>query len=159
MAQAHRGMKVQVQHNLGGPQEVSKKQRRETENSQALGCMRAPHRAVDRLPRVAVIGRKIRRCLETFLEQHPEAVEQRCPTYGSTPKGFKDTDIGALRGAILMGQPYTNLAHKGLSPDIISAWCKSAGDPDGVLADWLEQGGSFGCLAYCGSHWRISTRS
>ena len=110
--------------------------------------MRSPHISLGKLPRGARTGQRIRSILETFLDQHPEAMDKCCPQDGSKPTGFDLSHIDMLRRAILkaLGHEYDQLPSKGISPDIIAAWCKSAGDPDGVLAEWLIKGAPLGVL-------------
>jgi len=116
---------------------------REAENAKALGGMRAPHRSLASLPRGASTGLKIRKLIEKFLDLHPELTESCCPQEGVAPQEFDQTLVDTLRKAILksLGSEYGDLK-PGISPEIIRAWCLATGDPDAVLAQWLEEGGA-----------------
>ena len=43
-----------------------------------------------------------------------------------------------------LGVPKSALRRNGLQPALIRAYCEIAGDPDGILADWLETGAPLG---------------
>ena len=132
-------------YELTGPRPLSRKQIREAENAKALGGMRAPHRSLASLPRGASTGYKIRKLIETSLDQHPDLADSCCPPEGEAPQQFDETRVGTLRRAILklLGHEYGELK-PGISPEIIRAWCLATGDPDAILAQWLEEGAPLG---------------
>ena len=66
-----------------GPQQPSKKARREAENEVYIGGMRNPGVSVSKLPRLQSAGRDVARLWDRFIADHPGALEV-ANTYGST---------------------------------------------------------------------------
>ena len=137
---------------LAGPEEASKRVMREQENATALGGMRNPAESVEWMPHARTTGRRIRALLERFLDQHQElsqtAENIRQGRFDEHSVVFPRKHIRLLRRALLesLGAGDVPFTDNGICAAILRAYASSAGDPDIVLADWLETGAPIGII-------------
>ena len=116
----------------------SKKDVRERENVDAIGGMRNPSRSVRLLPRLRLAGAKIRKVLESFLGDFPEAIDAVADKSGKLWEAFNKehgTDLrqrlalamGGGRDGIgyqvpLAGRPGAGVCRDGGRPGQGTAW-------------------------------------
>lgn len=109
--------------------------------------MRGSRLSVERIPRAAAVGRGIRALIDKFIDKFPGTLKVVAEIQsGEVSAGFKDDDIYVLRKAILKFLGSEEEPHRSpkLVPAIIRAYCRASGDPDGIIADWLEDGAPLG---------------
>lgn len=131
----------------------SKAKANDPANLKFLGGMRNPADAVAGMPSSLNLGLRIFAAWERFSKSNPVALET-AGAYGTKDctldKGSVTRWKGELRKLIgSQGKPKVDLTsrwvHKSpLEADIIRAWTRKAGDPDTVLADWIEDGTPLG---------------
>ena len=144
-----------LHHLRGDPEQLA----REAADAAALGGMRNPKKAMDRLPRLQTIGARMLHVVSTFLASRP-AVERAClDAIGSTtvhafldPEGPVVDDLRRLMCRAL-GVDYhmerEKLLQEGparteLCQVLWKAWVDAAGDPDTEVPDWLRAGAPAG---------------
>jgi len=123
------------------------KERREFENSQALGGMRNPSRAVSRLPGLRHAGRKVRVAIEAYLRDHggllkcvTDSIEQRA---NLVPVGGLEALAGRIGTAL--GTSDLSTGPKSVwRAGIVRAFVEASGDPDTALSGWLRGGAPTG---------------
>ena len=123
---------------------LSRKERRELENSSCIGGLRNPRFAQERVPGLRDAGRTIYKLLNDFINLQP--------------KGFVD-DIHSERAAAMADQLQKDVAeylckHLGCSarrgkqgklrPDLAAALQALSGDPDTEVVRWLDTGAPLG---------------
>lgn len=129
---------------------------RAEENAHALGGMRHPARAVDRLLRARHVGNHIRQLLEGFLGRLP-SIQDRC----LVAVGSEDPQAGPTEAQVVaarqilaryldvsdIGGVQSELYETNLREGLISASAKKAGDVDSEAASWLRLGAPAGITA------------
>ena len=124
---------------------------REQENAAALGGMRAPHRAADRIPNCRRVAAQVRECLEQVIFAHEEQIFQTLGALdhsGQVAEGFPAFIVEAAArslsqhfGGTVSGACYTpgQINHA-----LLRLLITAAGDPDDVLPDWAAGGTPLG---------------
>ena len=139
-------------YKLAGPTSPSLRDQRDRENNDCIGGLRNPFESVPKVPGAEGTGRRLRRLLERFIDQNPWATDITAAiTSGQANAGtceFPQKHLRLLRRAILRCLHDTSSlpADSGICSAILRAYCRSSGDPDGILADWLETGAPIGIL-------------
>jgi hypothetical protein len=115
---------------------------RRLEDRAALGGMRRPDRAVQRLPAAASAGGAIRKHLQRVLDLHPEWITPIADALAGRPTTAPPEDaVTSARSALF---PAAQLRPAGLQPDIFAAWTAYCKDPDIDLSEWLRSGAPMG---------------
>ncbi|CAK0806281.1 unnamed protein product, partial [Prorocentrum cordatum] len=131
---------------LANPTAGSRAARRAEENEACIGGLRAPWKAVKKLPMLAETGRTIGAFLDEFLDQHPD---------------FLDLPDGGERAQELVRGPRLRTAREDLrralgakeakahkrtpwKRDIVEARAAASQDPEVHLGDWLRDGAPIG---------------
>ena len=111
--------------------------------------MRDPRISVQRLPRACTVGRKLRAVLDRFLQQEPGTGAAVRRALNKEPIEFPKHHLRRLRRAIAeaLGNPLPfDDSDSGICGRIIRDWCRAVGDPDEVIATWLQLGAPIGIL-------------
>ena len=119
------------------------------ENDKALGGMRHPRFAAQRLPRAYTAGKELRKILENFLRQEPGTKDSVRRALNKEPIEFPQHHRRRLRAAIVeaLGNPSPlDGPESGIYGRIVRDWCRAVGDPDEVLATWLQLGTPIGIV-------------
>ena len=133
---------------MAGEAQPSKKARRRKEDDAALGGMRNPAESVQRLPLAPRAFAPIRQTIEALIDREASLLKPVSEVLGGTvTDGFSKATVEAARAAVRktlgLGEQ-TDLSGGALQPDIIEELSSRAGDPDGVLAQWLRGGAPLG---------------
>ena len=125
--------------------EATSKERRDEENSRALGGLRNPHISALRVPGWSTVGRRVRRVLGDTVARRCNAVLRTLGVVGS------DSAHGFLADIAREAQRALLLEFEGDPPEIsdwdtavvgrtrlIGLLLKAAGDPDTSLPRWLD---------------------
>ena len=116
-----------------------------------VGGMRDPHKAVAKLPTLQVLGGKIWKLWNSFLDSHPDALEV-AETYG-TPACAFDTKMVAQWKAWLKKELHVEAKGPCTPPtryqtpvdvDLLRAWATTGGDWEKQVPTWLEEGTPLG---------------
>ncbi|CAK0804234.1 unnamed protein product [Prorocentrum cordatum] len=131
---------------LANPTAGSRAARRAEENEACIGGLRAPWKAVKKLPMLAETGRKIGAFLDEFLDQHPDFLD--LPDGGERAQELvRDPRLRAARGDLrrALGAKEAK-AHKRTpwKRDIVEAHVAASQDPEVHLGDWLRDGAPIG---------------
>ena len=139
------------QDNLPGPSgKKSKKEVREEENINAIGGMRNPDVAVERLFQVRQVGRKLRAEWEKFAKEFPDAMDVAA-AYGSD-RAKHDPELvkeWKKRMLVVLGgvREFEGIRLKDkveyvspLDPDMWHAWQCETRDPDTCLRLFIREG-------------------
>ena len=116
-----------------------------------VGGMRDPHKAVAKLPTLQVLGGKIWKLWNSFLDSHPDALEV-AETYG-TPACAFDPKMVAQWKAWLKKELHVEDKGPRTPPtryqtpvdvDLLRAWATTGGDWEKQVPTWLEEGTPLG---------------
>ena len=130
----------------------SKKARRDQENKEAIGGMRRPAGALERVPGLRAVGLEIDNLFEEFLVRVPGAA-RAAEGYGTEGFAIKHVDewqraLEAHFGVNSQPPPVQlkSLLHYDtpVNAALLEAWIKKAKDPDQVVVDWLKEGAPLG---------------
>ena len=122
---------------------------RRKENEEALGGMRDPRLSIQKLPEAYTVGRKLRKVLERFLDQEPGTIDIVKRALNKEPIEFPKHHLRRLRRAIskaLGNHTASDDKQDGIYGRIIRDWCRAVGDPDEVIATWLDVGSPIGII-------------
>ena len=126
---------------------VTRREVRERENTDAIGGMRNPAASVSRLPRLRLAGRRVHDVIDKFIADHTEILEdvQESIVAGKDLIGEQRVEeLAKLVGAAL-GAPHHRRGHTSVwRPGIVQAFVDCAGDPESMLAKWLDAGAPTG---------------
>eukprot|EP00435_Cladocopium_sp_Y103_P051935 s1011_g16.t1 len=123
---------------------------REEENARALGGMRNPHLAAERLPAAREQGKAVQSLLVKAQQLWPTLREPAISILrGETPEEFPEEVIGNIRNSLTQKlwecQPRPSRSTRARTPlrsEVIAGWKH---DPDSeTLASWLEKGAPMG---------------
>ena len=121
------------------------------EEAEAIGGMRNPRRALERLPESGVLGEVVGEFLDSALESYPEltrtAEDILSRSAEITPLGTPEV-IGKIRKSLMTilqhSQPLPPRTAKATTPlqaEVLWGWARHSDDPDAAtLAMWLRQG-------------------
>ena len=129
---------------------MGRKLTRAAENATALGGMRDPVTSVARIPRASPVGLSIDSCLHSLCGNDPSLYRPidlllgGHKTVGFSEKQIRRAQVSLL--ATLGGDP-SPLRQSGLQPALFRSYARATGDPDAILADWLEVGAPLGVTA------------
>ena len=132
---------------LKGMLPSSLKSIREKENSACIGGMRSPHLAVRKVAQAQATGSKIFGALAEVIRLCPESLQvaSNIAIRQHASQGFTEEIVARAKTqvatALGIGDPGPK---QGISPGVIRGYCRSSGDPDVVLADWIEEGAPMG---------------
>ena len=141
---------VDEEMHMPGPLKPSKKETRELENHNAIGGMRNPTRAVDRLASVGSFGRKMVKWWVDFVKEYPEALVT-AQLYGS-PVCQPIEDVTEAWRKVLKEKMKTHEIKSDmvmkenweftspLQADMWDAWHKHSGDPEKYIGKWAREG-------------------
>ena len=159
-ASTTRGPKVELKPNMTwkgghGRHGTLKEPRAKTDVPKALvyvGGMRDPHKAVTKLPTLQEHGNKMWERWRKFVPSHASAL-QVAETYGTEDCQFDEDSLQAWRKELCdlwkievppekasSSGHYTSPVHH----EMLAAWVKASGDPDGVVVKWLKEGAPLG---------------
>ena len=127
----------------------TKKDVREAENSAALGGMRNPAASIERLQGHSEGAERVREALRQTITDDPSCLGvAKAILAGDDTSGFGDSMIGRVRNkvrsALGLRPRQTHDETQGLQPDILRETARVLGDPDDIIADWLETGAPLG---------------
>ena len=132
-----------------GPVKPSKRQVRELENKDALGGMRDPRKAVDRLTQVRRTGEGIAELWKDFVKEYPEALVT-AQLYGSPVCKPIEEVTKAWRkelSSFLEEKPAEGVAVREnwefvspLQSGLWDAWQQKSGDPEKYIGTWAREG-------------------
>eukprot|EP00435_Cladocopium_sp_Y103_P024582 s454_g6.t1 len=117
-----------------------------------LGGMRDPHKAVLKRPTLQTQGTKMWELWRKFARTHPDSLKV-AETYGTDGCAYDEASVKAWRKELCSlweieepevkvtdGEEYKSPVHH----EMVAAWTKVSGDPDGVVAEWLKHGTPLG---------------
>ena len=125
----------------------SAREARAAEDSTAIGGMRHPRLAVDKIPGLRPAGAVVREALESYLDSRPDVsdsieasiAEGTCRVPESALKELANR-LGKVLHTGKIGKGPKSLWRAGF----VQAFVSTAGDPDTALGQWLEHGAPTG---------------
>ena len=120
---------------------------RELENEKAIGWMRNPLRSVRLVPGLRPTGARIRQVIEKFIDLNPtilDAIDESIAAGWCAIDAASVDRLAKLVGAELGASECGRSEHSLWRAGLVDAFIKEAGDPDQVLAGWLQAGAPTG---------------
>ena len=122
-------------------------------NAMYVGGMRNPAKSVKSLPTVENLGKKINACWQGFIKKYPEALNL-AESYGTKDVQVDERIVQKWKEELkrLTGcrnKPNLVLKQKDayetpVDTDLLEAWIRRSGDPEGQVVDWLRNGAPLG---------------
>ena len=122
-------------------------------NAMYVGGMRNPAKAVRGLPTLENLGKRVNASWQAFVKRHPEALNL-AESYGTQEVQVSEQvkekwkeELKRLTGC--RGKQRVVLKEKEIyttpiDTDLLEAWVRRAGDPEGQVVDWLKYGAPLG---------------
>ena len=123
------------------------RQRKEAENTNAIGGLRNPHVSIVKVPGWWATGGILECVLEEMFLKHRSKCEQAVGWLGSEEAcGFGADIVEGTRHKLCeaLGHPHARLPKEGLSAELVEALVRHAEDPDVSLPEWLRGGTPLG---------------
>lgn len=145
---------------LRGTPAPSPKEVKKAKDDDCIAGMRNSHRAVSRIPGWFVVGERLRKVMNTFLDQHSEALEQAlASTSGppvTRPQGIDTnlldkfrTSLSSEFGGCSTSPVCGHGCDTNIRAELLGAISAAAGDPGQFAVDWLRYGAPAGILKDC----------
>ncbi len=121
------------------------------DESQLLGGMRDPQKAVAMIPAIRSAGEALRQAVAELLRERPDIQENAIRSFGTDTKQVQlpEDHIALVRAKMyklwdIDPKEDEAAAHTPLRPVLLDAWRRAAHDPDDAVLDWLRHGAPAG---------------
>ena len=130
----------------------SKARKEFPQNLAFVGGMRNPSKAVESLPTVQFLGRRVHQRWKDFTLEYPEVLFT-AETYGTAKCKVEVRAVEAWAEALkdMFGPPENKVEerdpmeyHTPMDTDLVAAWVEASGDPESEVPKWLVQGAPLG---------------
>ena len=130
----------------------SKARKEFPQNLAFVGGMRNPSKAVESLPTVQSLGRRVHQRWKDFTLEYPEVLFT-AETYGTAKCKVEVRAVEAWAEALkdMFGPPENKVEerdpmeyHTPMDTDLVAAWVEASGDPESEVPKWLVQGAPLG---------------